>query len=416
MGMTTLEGLVMGTRSGDVDPGLFSHLHRTLGLEAAEIEETLYLHSGLEALSGGESDMHAIEGRAAQGDRSAQLAIQVYAYRVRKYIGAYAAVLGGIDALVFTGGIGENSASMRKRICERFDFLGLALNDDANAAAHLACDEVLALHHPHSRVKVLVTEAREQWMIAQEAARVMSAAVATVAAPQAIPIAVSGRHVHLTASACTALFGPDHSLQEQKNLSQRGQWAAKEAVDVIGPNGELHALRVLGPCRAANQIEISETDAFTLGVEAPVRLSGQLDGTPTVTLRGPAGTLSSNGVIVAQRHIHTCPKDAAALGLSDGEQVEVEVRSAGRSLVFRDVAVRVGADFATEMHIDTDEANAAHLEHGGAGVLMHVAGANALVQPRRSLKSSAERAAANRRPGMEAIRRQRGRQTPPAER
>ncbi|WP_428423699.1 acetate/propionate family kinase [Methylibium sp.] len=380
MGMTTLEGLVMGTRSGDVDPGLFAHLQRTLGLDVAEIEDTLYRRSGLAALSGAGNDMRDIEQRAAAGDRRAQLAIQVYAYRVHKYIGAYAAVMGGVDAIAFTGGIGENSAPMRKRICERFDFLGLAFDDDANAGVRLAGDEVVLLHQAHSRVKVLVTATREQWMIARESERVLAAASSAPAGTRTVPIAVSARHVHLTEAACAALFGAGHELHVHKPLSQPGQWAAQETVDVVGPRGELHGLRVLGPCRAANQIEISETDAFVLGVDAPLRLSGHTGNTPLVTLRGPAGSLRSNGVIVAQRHIHARPDDAAALGLTDGEQVDVEVHSEGRSLVFRDVAVRVGAEFATEMHLDTDEANAAHIEHGGRGVLMPAEGASARIQ------------------------------------
>jgi acetate kinase len=383
MGMTTLEGLVMSTRSGDVDPGLFAHLHRTLGLGPAEVEDALYHRSGLVALSGADDGMPSIEARAAAGDHRAHLAIQVYAYRVRKYIGAYAAAMGGVDAIVFSGGIGENSAAMRKRICERFDFLGLAFDDDVNVGVHLACNEVVSLHQAHSRVKVLVTATREQWMIARETERVLGAAVAE----KAIPIAVSAHHVHLTEAAHTALFGAGHTLHVHKPLSQPGQWAAEETVDVIGPGGELHGLRIVGPCRAANQIEISETDALALGLEAPLRLSGHTEDTPMVSLRGPAGTLRSNGVIVAQRHIHVCPDDAKALSLEDGELVDVEVRSNGRSLVFKDVAVRVRPDFATEMHVDTDEANAANLEHGGAGVLTHAPLAQALIQRRRPHKT-----------------------------
>jgi acetate kinase len=372
MGMTTLEGLVMGTRSGDVDPGLFAHLQRTLGLSVTDIEAALYHRSGLAALSGVGNDMRDIELRAAAGDRRAQLAIHVYAYRVRKYIGAYAAVMGGVDVLAFTGGIGENSASMRKRICERFDFLGLAFDDDINTAVQLKDVEVASLHHAHSRVKVLVTATREQWMIARETERVLAKHNEIDAEMGEIPIAVSARHIHLCASACTVLFGPAHPLRIQRPLSQPSQWAAEETLDVIGPRGELHKVRVLGPCRAENQIEISETDAFVLGVDAPLRLSGHTENTPFITLRGPAGTLRTNGVIIAKRHLHTNPEDAAKFQLADGDQVDVEVDSDGRALIFKDVIVRVSANFVTEMHIDTDEANAAHIEHGGTGVMMCV--------------------------------------------
>ena len=370
MGMTTLEGLVMGTRAGDVDPGLFAHLGRTLGLSITEIEDGLYHHSGLAALSGAGNDMRDIEQSAAAGDRKAQLAIQVYAYRVQKYIGAYAAVMGGVDVLAFTGGIGENSASMRKRICERFDFLGLVFDEDANTDVQLNSNEVATLHQPHSRVKVLVTATREQWMIAQETQRILSTVYKPTAVGRSIPITVSARHVHLTEDTCKVLFGSNISLHAKKNLSQPGQWAAEETVDVIGPRGELHGVRILAPFRASIQIEISETDGFLLGVDAPLRLSGHTENTPVVTLRGPVGSVRTNGIIVAQRHIHAHTADALSWGLIDGQCADVEVHSEGRSLIYKDIAVRVSDQFATEMHIDTDEANAAHLEHGGVGTLL----------------------------------------------
>jgi acetate kinase len=225
------------------------------------------------------------------------------------------------------------------------------------------------MHQPHSRVKVVVTATREQWMIAREAARVLDSADTPTIAQRTIPIAVSARHVHLTEEACRVLFGDKHVLHMQKKLSQPGQWAAEESVDIVGPHGELKNVRILGPCRDENQIEISETDAFALGIDVPLRLSGQVKNTPSVLLRGSAGTVRSTGAIVAQRHIHAHTDTAALLRLTDGQLVDVEVDSAGRSLVFKDVAVRVSNHFLTEMHIDTDEANAAHLEHGAAGVL-----------------------------------------------
>jgi len=125
MGMTPLEGLVMGTRSGDVDPGLFGFLSRQHGVSIREVEEALYSESGLKGLTGS-SDMRDVEDRAGGGDADAQLAIELFAYRARKYIGAYAAAMGGLDAVVFTGGIGENSPSMRRRICDGLEFMGLA--------------------------------------------------------------------------------------------------------------------------------------------------------------------------------------------------------------------------------------------------------------------------------------------------
>ena len=379
MGMTALEGLVMGTRSGDVDPGLFAHLERTLGLSATEIERSLYRESGLAALSGAGNDMRDIERRAGEGDRNAQLAIQVYAYRVRKYVGAYAAAMSGVDVIAFTGGIGENSASMRGRICSGLEFLGLALDDDRNAGVRLSGSEAPQIQRDNSRVRVIVTQTQEQWMIAREAARILAPAIAPARAPTPIPVAVSAHHVHLTQATVEALFGMGHQLRLQKPLSQPGAWAAEETVDVIGPRGELARLRVLGPCREANQIEIAETEAYKLGIDVPLRLSGDTRGTPAVTLRGPAGSLRTEGLIVAKRHIHMSTQDAETRGLKQGDLVEVEVNSDGRDLVFRDVVIRVDSQFVTEMHIDTDEANAARLKHGGAGELVRVEGCSARI-------------------------------------
>jgi len=379
MGMTALEGLVMGTRSGDVDPGLFAHLERTLGLSVAEIEGALYRESGLAALSGAGSDMRDIEKRAAEGDRNAQLAIQVYAYRVRRYLGAYAAAMSGVDVIAFTGGIGENSASMRRRICSGLEFLGLAFDDDRNAGVRLSGSEAPQIQRDTSRVRVIVTQTREQWMIAREAARILARGLAPAQALASIPVAVSAHHVHLTQAAVEALFGAGHQLKVRNALSQPGAWAAEETVDVVGPRGELARLRVLGPCREANQIEIAETEAYALGVDVPLRLSGDTRGTPVVTLRGPKGSLRTEGLIVAKRHIHLSTQDAEARGLKHGDLVEVAVNSEGRDLAFRDVAIRVDPRFVTEMHVDTDEANAAHLRHGGAGELAPVEGCSARI-------------------------------------
>ena len=379
MGMTPLEGLVMGTRSGDVDPGIFAYLKRTLGLSIADIEHALYHDSGLAALSGLGHDMRDIERRAAEGDRNAQLAVQVYACRVRKYIGAYAAAMAGVDIIAFTGGIGENSASMRRRICSGFEFLGLAFDDDRNAGIRLTGSEAPQIQRDNSRVRIVVTQTREQWMIAQEAARILAVKQVPVGSRPPIPVAVSAHHVHLTQAAVEQLFGKGYQLTIRNRLSQPGFWAAEETVDVIETRGELSRLRVLGPCRAANQIEITETEAYKLGIDVPVRLSGDTGGTPVVTLRGPRGSVRTEGLIVAKRHIHMNTRDAQARGLKHGDEVEIAVTSNGRDLVFGDVLVRTDPRFVTEMHIDTDEANAAHLEHGGAGELVPVEGCTARI-------------------------------------
>lgn len=369
MGMTALEGLVMGTRSGDVDPGLFTFLEREVGLSPQAIEDALYRDSGLKALSSLGNDMRDIEKQAADGNAKAQLAIQVYAYRVRKYIGAYANAMGGFDVLAFTGGIGEGSASMRARICQRMEYLGLYFDEDKNRTVALEGYEAPQLQQANSRIRVMVTQTREQWMIAQEATRILGEQKPVKSLP-AIPVSVSAHHVHLTQTAVEQLFGKGHQLTQYKPLSQPGFWAAEEQVDVIGPRGAIKNVRVLGPCRNHNQIEVAETETFKLGLHAPVRLSGDLQDTPIVTLRGPKGSIQTDGLIVAKRHIHMSSKDADVYGLKHGDMVEVEVDSGDRDLAFRDVVIRVHPKFVTEMHIDTDEANAAHIEHGGKGELI----------------------------------------------
>lgn len=370
MGMTALEGLVMGTRSGDVDPGIFLFLQREMGLSAEVVEQALYQESGLKALAG-THDMRDIEHRAAQGDPRAQLAINVYAYRVRKYIGAYAAAMGGLDVLAFTGGIGENSATMRRRVCDRFEFLGMALDEDRNIAVDLHGLDAPQIESEDSRVKVIVTQASEQYMIAQEAWHVLERKTPPPdTQKRRIPIAVSARHVHLSADAVERLFGAGYELKMQKKLSQYDGWAAEETVDVIGPKGVLRGVRVMGPRRRDTQIEISKTDSFTLGIDVPVRPSGMLGGTPPVRLRGPAGEVTTGGLIIAARHIHMSPEDAAGLCFADGDYVDVKVGESARPILFSNVMIRVKQGYVTEMHIDTDEANAAGIPHSGVGEIL----------------------------------------------
>ena len=184
-----------------------------------------------------------------------------------------------------------------------------------------------------------------------------------------VPVAVSARHVHLTLHATEALFGKAYRLQRERDLSQPGVWAAAETVDIVGPRGTIEGVRVLGPCREDVQVEVSLTDAIALGVEAPVRMSGDLRDTPKVALRGPAGTLETTGLIAARRHIHMSVAEAEARGMGDGDLVDVEIGAQGRPTLLRDVTIRTSPNFRLEMHIDTDEANAAGLVHGGLGEL-----------------------------------------------
>jgi propanediol utilization protein len=176
-----------------------------------------------------------------------------------------------------------------------------------------------------------------------------------------IPVEVSARHVHLSQEALETLFGPRAGLTEKRALSQPGEFLSGERVRLIGPKGDIGNVAVLGPLRKALQVEISLSDARVLGVEAPLRLSGNLSGAADLYIAGPAGLLQARGaVIIAKNHIHLRPRDAEALGLFDGASVRVRLNTE-RPLVFEDVAVRVRDSFMPAMHIDFDEANACML-------------------------------------------------------
>lgn len=185
-------------------------------------------------------------------------------------------------------------------------------------------------------------------------------------------IAVSAHHVHLERDHVEVLFGPGHVLQPMMRLYIDSQFACEETVDVEGPKGRVDRVRVLGPERSRTQVEISRTEEYELGIDAPVRRSGDLDGTPGLTLHGPAGKLElTEGVICAMRHIHMTPADARGFGVKAGDQVMVSVEG-DRELIFGDVLVRVRPEYKLEMHIDTDEANAAELPQVATGTLVGV--------------------------------------------
>ncbi len=368
MGMTPLEGLVMGTRAGDLDPGVMLELMREM--TPAELEKLLNSRAGLAGLTG-TADMREIERRAAAGDETCRLAIGLYAHRIRKYIGAYAAIMGGVDALAFTGGVGEHSALVRHRCLQRLGFLGALLDEEHNRNARLSAELPLVdIALPQSPARILVVRADEELAMALEAARLLAAQPAVAPAPR-IPIAVSARHAHLSQATIEALFGSGHELQPKTALSQNGQFAAQETVRLIGPRGSLEQVRLMGPARARDQVEISRSDEFVLGVDAPVRISGDLANTPGITLEGPRGRMTlSSGVICARRHIHMSDADARALGVSDCGTVSVRIDSHGRDLLFGDVTVRTSPDFRLELHLDTDEANAAGVSTGDLAELI----------------------------------------------
>jgi acetate kinase len=384
MGMTPLEGLVMGTRSGDVDAGVLLYLMQKEGMSTADLDRMLNKESGLEGITG-EHDMRDIEERAAGGDENARLGLQVFSHRLRKYIGAYAAVMGGADAIVFTGGIGENSAVIRERVAQRLEFLGAILNEDANRDADKDHPNAIAdISTANSRCKLLVVPTDEQYEIARQAAVIAGERHKVKDETSVIPIAVSARHVHLTRETLDILFGKGHELTVHKWLSQPEQFAAKEKVTLVGPKNRIERVRILGPLRSQDQVEIARTDEFFLGVDAPVRASGHTKNTPGITLIGPAGSVTlREGVICAWRHIHMTPDDAARFGVEDKDVVEVSVSDGERGLTFGNVLVRVSPKYRLEMHIDTDEANAAELGQGALGVLVPTSRTAGLVKRMR---------------------------------
>ncbi len=181
---------------------------------------------------------------------------------------------------------------------------------------------------------------------------------------EGIIVGVSGRHLHLSAEDFEALFGPNRQLTKYKDLLQPGEFASSETVTIIGPRGAIKNVRILGPLRDRTQVEISRTDGFLLGVNAPVRESGKIDGTPGIIIEGPKGKISrENGLIAAKRHVHMDPDYADTYGVKNGDLVSVKAEGE-RGLVFNNVLVRVSEKFKPELHVDTDEANASDLKTG----------------------------------------------------
>ena len=372
MGFTPAEGLIMGTRCGDVDAGVLAFLERNEGLTATQSETMLNKQSGLLGLSGVSSDMREVLQAADEGHPRALLALKTYCYRVRKYIGAYVAAMSGLDAVVFTGGIGQGSAEVRALALQGLDCMGITVDDQRNRDAR-GFDEVCRISADDSKVAVLVVPTDEERMLAREALRTLSRSYLSrvLEAQQQEPflVEVSAHHIHLTQEHVEALFGPGHQLTHHSDLSQPGQYACKEQLAVSGPKGRIERVRVLGPARKYTQIEVSLTEQFKLGVNPPIRESGDLSGTPGCTLEGPHGSVKLEcGVICALRHIHMTPADALRYGVRDKSYVRVRI-TGDRELVFGDVLVRVDPSFALAMHIDTDEANASNVRTGAQGYI-----------------------------------------------
>ena len=370
MGFTPTQGLLMGTRSGDLDPGILIHLMRTEGMGPDDLEKLINNQSGFKGMSGISNDMREIEKAAEDGHHRALLAYKTFCYQIRKYIGAYMAAMQGLDLVIFTGGIGQGSPGVRSLACQGLGYMGIEVDEDKNRRVNGFAD-VSDISTDGSPVRILVVPTDEERMIARETIRTVSSGyIAEIIRTQKntpIPIEVSAHHVHLSADHVEGLFGKGHALQPAHDLSQHGQFACTETVTLIGPKGRVERVRVLGPARKVTQVEIAMTEQFKLGIHPPIRESGDLDNTPGIIIEGLAGTVTlSKGVICAQRHIHMSTEDALKFGLRDKCRVRVRVEGP-RELTFGDVLIRVDPLFGLAMHIDTDEANAANISSGAIG-------------------------------------------------
>ncbi len=184
-------------------------------------------------------------------------------------------------------------------------------------------------------------------------------------------VEISARHVHVSEKDLEILFGKGYKLTPKKDLSQPGQFACEERVTVVGPKKELAGVSILGPCRPATQVEISLTDARSIGVKAPIRESGDVAESGACKLVGPCGEVElTEGVIAAKRHIHMTPADAEKYGIVDKQVVSVKIPTEGRALIFDDVVARVSSSYSLAMHLDTDEANAAAIPGGCTGIIL----------------------------------------------
>ena len=371
MGFTPLEGLIMGTRCGDLDPGVLAFLEREEKLSASKSEELLNKKSGLLGLSGISSDMREILKAADEGQQRALLALKAYCYRVRKYIGAYVASMGGLDTVIFTGGVGQGSAVVRALVLQGLECMGITLDEKCNREARR--DEISRISGDDSKVTVLVVPTDEERMMAREALRALSRSYITrvleAQKQQPFLVEISAHHIHLTQEHVEALFGKGHQLTKHTDLSQPGQYACKEQLTIVGPKGRVERVRILGPARKYSQVEIAMTEQFKLGIHPPIRESGDIADTPGCTLESPTGSVQiDRGVICALRHIHMRPEDALRYGVRDKSFVRVRIEGA-RELIFGDVLVRVDPSFKLAMHIDTDEGNAANVKTGAQGYI-----------------------------------------------
>lgn len=210
----------------------------------------------------------------------------------------------------------------------------------------------------------------QQWNVPNPANYISPYLLPITSEKNQIPVSISARHIHLSDEHLGELFGYGYQLTPLKALSQPGQYAAQETLKVVGPKGMLEEVRILGPTRPQSQVELARTDAYHLGVKPPVRDSGDIKNTPGIVLVGPKGALNlDKGVILAAAHIHMHPNDAQPLDLEDGDRVQV-LLDGERSITYNNVLIRVDDNYALEMHVDTDEGNAALLSGTTVGYVV----------------------------------------------
>ncbi len=371
MGLTPSEGLIMSSRAGNLDPAVMIHLMEHYKMTPDEMSKLINSDSGMKGISGISGDIREIEAAAEDGHHRALLAHRAYCYHIRKTIGAYVAAMGGIDVLAFTGRIGETSAAVRSLACQGLDYMGIKLDEEKNRNLDQVTSHAV-ISSDDSRVKIIVIASNDERLVAWEALRATERTLIArneAGEEEPIPIEISAHHVHLAQEDVEKLFGPGHQLTPEHELSQPGQFACAEKVHLVGPKGKIANVRVLGPTRKETQVEIAMTEQFKLGIQPPIRESGDLANTPGITLEGPYGTSQlARGVICAQRHIHMSPEDAMRRGLRDRYVVRVRI-DGDRELIFGDVVVRVNPNFRLAMHIDTDEGNAASIRTGMLGYI-----------------------------------------------
>jgi acetate kinase len=371
MGLTPSEGLIMSNRAGNLDPAVMIHLMEHYKMSPDELSKLINSESGMKGISGISGDIREIEAAADTGHHRALLAHRAYCYHIRKTIGAYVAAMGGIDVLAFTGRIGETSAAVRSLACQGLEYMGIKLDEEKNRNLG-AVHSHAVISAEDSPVSIIVIASNDERLVAWEALRATERTLiarGAEAEEEPIPIEISAHHVHLAQEDVEKLFGPGHQLTPEHELSQPGQFACAEKVNLVGPKGKIMNVRVLGPTRKETQVEIAMTEQFKLGIQPPIRESGDLANTPGVMLEGPVGSAQiPRGVICAQRHIHMSPEDAMRRGLRDKYVVRVRVEG-DRELIFGDVVVRVNPNFRLAMHIDTDEGNAASIRTGMQGFI-----------------------------------------------